>query len=156
MSIVIVTENPDLLKAIAHVDWKGFTDRQQNFLSHYIISRDGKAAALHAYICKSDKSAERFASTLLTRWKFRKLLSDIGLIVLTGTKVGQEEALQLLSERLRVTATDAPVFAKLMNLFLELGGVAKNKLNSRPSKGPKHDDMESHDLDKLVRQMEAE
>jgi hypothetical protein len=105
------------------------TLKQQDFLLRYIEYKgNARRAAKAVFKTKDDKSADYQSRKLLRRWEVRKLLTVYGKFSFEGYLVTRDEALHLISEKLRDGTIDIKSFVDLMRFISKLQGWEDRKI----------------------------
>jgi hypothetical protein len=119
----------DKLEALKqHPLFGQLTLKQQDFLLRYIEYKgNGRRAAKTVFKTKDDKSADYQSRKLLRRWEVRKLLTVYGKFSFEGYLMNRDEALHLISEKLR-DAIDIKSFVDLMRFLSKLQGWEDRKI----------------------------
>lgn len=129
----------------AHPAYFQLTNKQQRFILAFIDSGgNARAAAQSVFNCKTAQSADNLAKKVLKKWQVRKLLQIVGEYSFTGILMTKEEAMYLISERMRDESITADQFSTMLKFMSgALGWV-------EPAKGKKDD------IDSLVQKLERE
>jgi hypothetical protein len=138
----------------SHTLWLQITPKQQKFIKTYLETKDRVISVKAAYNCKTDTSASCFADKLMRSWKVQQILAHAGGYTTEGRMLNKQEAMQLVSDRLRDKDIPAVAFTKLFVMFAQLNGWLKRS----PSTGLlcEPEDAPEQDINQLVRQMEKQ
>jgi hypothetical protein len=137
------------------------TLKQQDFLLRFVeFKGNGRRAAKAVFKAKDDKSADYQARKLLRRWQIRKLLALYGKFTFEGYLITRDEALHLISEKLRDGRLDTKAFVELMRFTSKLQGW-EDRQNSTAmpesddnDEGTDTDAFSDDDVNRMVQELE--
>lgn len=127
------------------------SQKRQDFVIAFMQSRNPRRAALKAFQCADDKNADYQARKVLKSWMVRKLLTEIGGFKFDGYLLSLDEALYLVSNRLRDSSTDSKTFSALMALISRM---CSWEQAASPAKKETVETQRELSVDDLVQQIE--